>query len=105
MGHLIESKYQHKKITHGESVLIGINLSLKLSKNKKIMSNKIFDLIMDLFSIFKLNKNYKLNHSDLGKIIYDKKSNSKSMRFILLENYEKPVICDDISIIDLKKII
>ena len=105
LGHLIESKYQHKKITHGESVLIGINLSLKLSKNKKIMSNKIFDLIMDLFSIFKLNKNYKLNQSDLGKIIYDKKSNSKSMRFILLENYEKPVICDDISIIDLKKII
>ena len=105
LGHLIESKYQDKNITHGESVLIGICLTLKLSRYKNLMSVKIFDSIMHSLNIFKINKNYKLCTSDLKKIKYDKKSNSKIMRFILLKNYEKPLIYDDISIEDLEKII
>ena len=105
LGHIIESKYQHKKITHGESILIGMYLSLKLSKKKKIMSKKIYNSILDIFKKFNINKNYKIDSSDLEKINFDKKANNHRLRFILLENFGCPNICDDITKDDIKKII
>jgi 3-dehydroquinate synthase len=105
LGHIIESKYQHKKITHGESILIGMYLSLKLSKQKKIMSEKIYNSILDIFKKFNINKNYKIDNSDLEKINFDKKANNHRLRFILLENFGCPNICDDITKDDIKKII
>ena len=105
LGHIIESKYQLQGITHGESVINGMFLSLKLSHYKKIISDKNYSSIMDIFNKLEIKHNYKLEKSDLEKINFDKKTTNNSIRFILLESIGCPMICDDISIKDILKII
>ncbi len=105
LGHIIESKYQFQNITHGESIINGMFLSLKLSINKKIISDKNYSLIMDIFNKLEIKNNYKLEKSDIEKINFDKKTTNNSIRFILLENIGCPMICDDISIKDILKIV
>ena len=105
LGHIIESKYQFQSITHGESIMNGMFLSLQLSMYKKIISNKNYNSILSIFNNLKIKNNYKLNKSDIEKINFDKKTNDDRIRFILLKNIGCPIICDDILIEDILAII
>lgn len=105
LGHIIESKYQFQSITHGESIMNGMFLSLKLSMYKKMISNKNYNSILSIFNKLKIKNNYKLNKLDIEKINFDKKTNDHRIRFILLESIGNPIICDDVSIEDVLKII
>ena len=105
LGHIIESKYQIQKITHGESVINGMFLSLKLSIYKKIISDKNYNSIIAIFNQLQIKNNYKLYKSDIEKVNFDKKTTNNSIRFILLENIGSPIICDDISVKDILKIL
>ena len=105
LGHIIESKFQSENITHGESILNGMYLSLKLSYFKKVISNKDYNIILDFFNQLKIKNKFKLNTSDLAKIKFDKKSKNHKIRFILLKNIGIPIMSDDITIKDIVQII
>ncbi len=105
LGHIIEVKFQSESITHGEAVLNGMYLSLKLSRFKEILSKKHYNEILVLLEKFNIENKYKLNISDLEKINFDKKSNNHRIRFILLKNIGVPIISDQITIKDIEKII
>ena len=105
LGHLIESKYQSQRISHGEAIINGIRLAIELSYFKKLMSTDVYFQIKDICKILNINYDYKLNLDDIENIKYDKKQSSNTYRFILLKNIGEPIICDDISKEDILHII
>ena len=105
LGHLIESKYQSQRISHGEAIINGMRLAIELSYFKKLMSREVYSQIKDICKILNINYNYKLNSDDIENIKYDKKQSSNRYRFILLQNIGEPIICDDISKDDILSVI
>jgi len=105
LGHIIESKYTDQGITHGEAILNGIFLSVELSYLKKIMSYDTYKNIQLIFDDLNINYNYKLNHSDIKNIKFDKKISKRKHRFILLKEIGQPIICDDVSKDDILSVI
>lgn len=105
LGHLIESKYQFKGISHGEAVINGMRLAIELSYLKKLMPLEVYSKLKDICEILNINYNYKLNADDIDNIKYDKKQSSNKYRFILLENIGEPIIYDDISKDDILSVI
>lgn len=104
-GHIIEMKYQSKKISHGEAILNGIYLSIKLSYFKGHMTKATYSIILEKFKRLNVEYSHKLDFDDLKLINKDKKTSSKHMRFILLKDIAKPVIVGDIKFKDLKEVI
>tara|TARA_Y100001970_G_scaffold48790_1_gene61936 strand:+ start:11269 stop:12330 length:1062 start_codon:yes stop_codon:yes gene_type:complete len=105
LGHIIETKFQSEKITHGEAILHGIFLSLKLSHLKKVLSKDKYNEILALLEKLNIQNKYKLNSLDIEKINFDKKSNNHSIRFVLIEDIGVPIVLDNITIQDIEEII
>jgi len=105
LGHLIESKYQFKDISHGEAIINGMRLAIELSYLKKLMPLEVYSKLKDICEILNINYNYKLNSDDIDNIKYDKKQSSNRYRFILLKNIGEPIIYDDISKDDILSVI
>ncbi len=91
-AHAIELKNKYSsKINHGEAVLIGMMLALKLSLKKKICNKKTFEEISYIYS--SNNLNYILNkffkRKELNQIIdlmnNDKKNDDKKINLILIK--------------------
>tara|TARA_B100000963_G_C22604553_1_gene661835 strand:+ start:353 stop:1465 length:1113 start_codon:yes stop_codon:yes gene_type:complete len=92
-AHAIEVKNNYsKKITHGEAVLAGMILASKISKLKKICSDKTLDEIKNIYSENDLNYTFKKysNKKEIQKLLpylkNDKKNNDANINFILLKN-------------------
>ena len=95
-AHDIEAKNEYsKKINHGEAVLTGMVIAIKLSLYKKTITNEIY---LKIINIYKNNKiPYSLakfnNKKYLNEIInfmkVDKKNNDKKINLILLKNIGK----------------
>ena len=91
-AHAIEAKNNYsKKITHGEAVLAGMILAVKLSVIKKVCKANILN---ELIKIYKENKlSYLITkYSDVKKIKSlipylknDKKNDDEKINFILLK--------------------
>ena len=105
LGHIIESKYANKGITHGEAVMNGIFLSVELSYFKKIMSNTNYQNIQSIFNDLNIGYTYKLENDDIKNIKFDKKVSTNKHRFILLKSIAQPIICDDVSKDDILSVI
>ena len=105
LGHIIEIKYQAQNISHGEAILNGIYLSVKLSYKKGIMNESVYKSILDKFNLLKIEYTYKLNPFDLENIKSDKKSKNNNIRFVLLEDIGKPILVDNIELDELKEVI
>ena len=104
-GHIIESKYHKNGISHGEAVLHGIHLAIKLSFYKRVISHNVFDELKNILNSLNIENNYRLNKSDIDKIAFDKKNTFDEFKFILLEDIGKPIISDKISKDDILQII
>ena len=112
-AHAIEAKNNYsKKITHGEAVLSGIILAIKLSVLKKVCSLKILERIKNIYFQNNLSytfKQFSKKNSINNLIPYlknDKKNNDDKINFILLKNIGKTSSPNKnkISIKNLKKI-
>jgi 3-dehydroquinate synthase len=113
-AHAIEVKNNYsKKITHGEAVLSGMILALKLSLVKKVCSNKVVKEIKqiykenDLSYTFKKYSNQNAIKSLIPYLINDKKNDDDKINFILIKRIGKTSMPNKykISINNLKKII
>ena len=112
-AHAIEAKNNYsKKITHGEAVLSGIILAIKLSVLKKVCSLKILERVKNIYFQNNLSytfKQFSKKNSINNLIPYlknDKKNNDDKINFILLKNIGKTSSPNKnkISIKNLKKI-
>jgi len=92
-AHAIEIKNRlSKKISHGEAVLIGMVLAIKLSLLKKVCDSKVLEEVLDIYEKNRLS--YLLKSSINAKSIIslipylknDKKNTDDKINFILLKN-------------------
>ena len=98
-AHAIEAKNNYsKRISHGEAVLIGMILAIKLSIVTKVCKNKILSELLQIYEKNKLNylmKNYSNNKNLIKLIPYlknDKKNNDEKINFILLKEIGKTTL-------------
>ena len=112
-AHAIEVKNNYsKKITHGEAVLSGIILALRISLLKKICSAKTVKEIEQVYKNNNLNYTYEkyLKQNEVISLIpylkNDKKNNDDKINFILLKKIGKTTLPNKckISINNLKKL-
>ncbi len=98
-GHAYEAaKGYTGKLTHGESVILGMKSAIKFSLKNKILNKKSYDLINghinDINFGLKLNKLFK--KKEIPRIVNymenDKKNNSKKINLILLKDIGKPLL-------------
>ena len=98
-AHAIEVKNNYsKKITHGEAVLAGMILALRLSLFKKVCNIKIINEIKKIYKDNNLNYTYR-KYSKLNSIKNlipflknDKKNNDDKINFILLKKIGKTTL-------------
>ena len=90
----VQNKYS-KKLNHGEAVIIGMMMAIKLSHIKKICSTQTMNKVLQ---VYRKNKfNYKIENffkkNEYNKIIKhmlnDKKNNDKKLNLILLKEVGK----------------
>ena len=105
LGHIIESKYVNQGLNHGEAILNGMFLSIKLSHLKGIMPDDEYQDIQLIFNCLNIAYNYQLDPSDIANIKFDKKISNNKHRFILLKGIARPIICDDVSKDDILSVI
>jgi 3-dehydroquinate synthase len=111
-AHAIEVKNNYsKKITHGEAVLSGMILALRISLIKKACSIKTVQEIEKIYKNNNLSYTYEkyFKQNSIKNLIpylkNDKKNNDDRINFILLKNIGKPTLPNKykISINNLKK--
>tara|TARA_E500000178_G_scaffold261461_1_gene258393 strand:+ start:104 stop:1216 length:1113 start_codon:yes stop_codon:yes gene_type:complete len=95
-AHAIEAKNKYsKKIRHGEAVLIGMILAIKLSIFKKRCAFKVLKRILKIYYennlayLLKDISNDKWMRSLIPYLKHDKKNNDKKINFLLLKNIGK----------------
>ena len=112
-AHAIESKNKFSnKINHGEAVLIGMVMAMKLSNLKKLCSKETIAQVMDIYKKNKINhsltkyfgKSY--NNKIIEFMANDKKNNDSKVNFILLKRIGKTTNPDryKLTIREIKKI-
>ena len=111
-GHVLESVNKYSKtIQHGEAVLVGIMLAIKLSVSLNFSDKKIIEECQNHFNDLKLKyriKDFKLKVT-MGKFIellsYDKKVKNGKINFILLKGIGNGFIYDQVKEKDLIKLL
>ena len=95
-AHAIEAKNKYsKKITHGEAVLSGMILAIKLSILKKRCNLKVLERILTIYNtnnlayVLKNNSSYKWIKSLIPYLKNDKKNNDEKINFLLLNRIGK----------------
>ncbi len=90
----IQNKYSNK-LNHGEAVLIGMFIAIKISKFKNVCTAKTLNEVENLYKKFSLIKNFgkHLKKNEILKSIKfmknDKKKDDERINFILLNNIGK----------------
>tara|TARA_B100000575_G_C23097920_1_gene633317 strand:+ start:534 stop:1628 length:1095 start_codon:yes stop_codon:yes gene_type:complete len=93
----IQNKYS-KKLNHGEAVLIGMMIAVKISKLKNLCTSNTHDQIEDLYKKYSLLKNHNkfLKKNNILKSLKfmknDKKKDDEKVNFILLNNIGKTTV-------------
>jgi 3-dehydroquinate synthase len=112
-AHAIELKNNYsKKVTHGEAVLTGMIIALRISLIKKVCSKKTIEEVRQLYRDNNLSYTYEkyLNKNTISSLIphlkNDKKNNDDKINFILLKRIGKTTLPNKfkISINNLKKL-
>jgi 3-dehydroquinate synthase len=100
IGHAIE---KHYKITHGEAISIGMVAAGRMALKRNLISESDFMEIKTILTNFGLPTEFKYDKKLIFEaILMDKKRESDSIHFILLNRIGNAVV-EKISIYDLKK--
>ena len=111
-AHAIEVKNNYSKnVSHGEAVLAGMILAVKLSVIKKICNKQILNELLKVYEENNLNYTFKKyqKKKEINKLIpylkNDKKNNDEKINFILLKKIGKTTMpnMQKLSINELKK--
>lgn len=93
LGHAIElvENYSWK---HGDAISIGMIFAAKLSNKLGYLNKDILDKHHYILNLIKLPTSYSNSswHNLFNAIKIDKKSRGDSIRFVILKNYEKPIV-------------
>ena len=90
----IQNKYSNK-LNHGEAVLVGMFIAIKISKYKKLCSKKTYNQVENLYnknSLLKYLNRFLRKNEILKSIKYmknDKKKDDEKISFIFLKNIGK----------------
>jgi len=112
-AHAIEVQNNYsRRINHGEAVIMGMMMAVKLSYFKKICSLKTLDQLKDIYKSNNLKNNIKnfFKKNEYNKIVEhmtsDKKNNDKKINLILLKKIGQTTLPNTykVSTVDLKKI-
>ena len=111
-GHVIETLNNYsQKVQHGEAVLIGMILAVKLSISLNLCNSQTLVLIEKHYEKLKLKyrvKDFKIKTTTkefVNLLHYDKKVKKGKINFILLQDIGSPIIIDTVKRIDLNKLI
>jgi 3-dehydroquinate synthase len=111
-GHVLESVNKYSKtIQHGEAVLVGIMLAIKLSVNLNFSDKNIIEECENHFNFLKLKyriKDFKLKvtmEKFIELLSYDKKIKNGKINFILLKRIGEGFIYDQVKKKDLVKLL
>ena len=98
-GHAIEVYGRYKEFSHGEAVALGIimatNLSEKVLGLERVESERIKDLISNVLSDERKNKEFQPDHL-LELMSSDKKRKGNKLNFVLLNSIGSAEVCSDI---------
>jgi len=99
IGHTIEEVLGFNKISHGKAVALGILCVLDISIKLGYLNKDFKKEILNLYQLLKLP--VKIPNVDVNLLLdnlkFDKKFTSKTSKFILLEDVNKPIIVTDIN--------
>lgn len=105
IGHAVESAFasKEKTIMHGEAIALGMHCALDLSVNHCNLNSdnaiKVQNIIRHIFGKVNLSEN---EIQQVGHLCRkDKKNNSKSILFVLLEELGKPIYDIPVSVEDI----
>lgn len=91
-GHAIEMHFDYA-VKHGVAISYGMLISLEIGENQKITKPGIYKEIKEILLRLKLVKEPLLNKDDFSHLLVnDKKQLSEGLRFVFVEDYEKPII-------------
>ncbi len=92
VGHAIEIDSNYK-VSHGQSVSLGILVALKLSESIMSLDKSLYNKIKDIYSFIGIEKYYKINNkNNFINIIKGDKKNDSNIRFVLISALGKPII-------------
>ncbi len=98
-GHALEKYLGYDKIKHGEAILLGIKLSLLLSRKKELMNENTFNRIisfLDKLPISEIEKT--INSTTFFEILkLDKKNQDNKIYFVLMKDFNNHVVKNDIT--------
>ncbi|RUM70563.1 MAG: 3-dehydroquinate synthase [Sulfurovum sp.] len=106
-GHVIENETNYKQYLHGEAVAIGMVMANRLSVELGLMSEEESNLVTELLIKHQLPVYYEIQDVDIfyDKFFLDKKSANNKIKFILAKGIGGHMVCDDIDISLLKKVL
>ena len=111
-GHAIESLNNYSaNLKHGEAILIGMIIAIKLSINLKLCNFSILPKVVEHYKKLGLNFNFKnLKISTtvdefVDRLYYDKKVKAGKINFILIEKIGLPVIFNKVKRAEIKNLI
>src|SRR3972149_3840873 len=93
-GHALETKSNYTKLSHGETVSLGILVALKLSLDLKLANTKLLKMVQSLLQVAGLPTQMKrVDIRQIWEIMYmDKKAGYGRINFVLLEELGKPIL-------------
>jgi 3-dehydroquinate synthase len=104
IGHALEAATQYKRFLHGEAVAIGMVGGARLSQRLGLLPSAAVERQQALLQKFGLPTSLKTKRSNLKSSLagiteameLDKKVKGKAIRWVLLEDIGKAVICSDV---------
>lgn len=98
IGHGIEQAAGYGTYTHGEAVAIGMRGALEISHQLGILEGKVKDRLIRLMQSYSLPMSAPDCDPDqvLSAMTRDKKNRAGRLRFVLLQDVERPVLRDDV---------
>ncbi len=96
IGHLIE-KDSDFSVSHGQAVAIGILKGLEIAETKYHLDNNVKHQFEDFLNKKSLKTDYKFSNdiNYLKEIISnDKKVSNDVIKFVLIQDIEKPILID-----------
>lgn len=91
LGHTFAHAYevqQNHKLKHGQAVIVGITSALYLSKDLKLIDDKLFNKFIELLFVF--SNRIKLKNIDKNVLyklmLRDKKNRNNEIKFVLIKN-------------------
>jgi shikimate kinase/3-dehydroquinate synthase len=108
IGHGLEAATQYKRFLHGEAVAIGMIGAAKLSQRLGLLSSELVERQKTVLNAFGLPTSLKvpnkpersslrLSHARITRAMeLDKKAKGKAIRWVLLEDIGKAVVCSDV---------